>query len=478
MQADDDYKALGAEAARTENACPPLVALLRRTAGGALDLNELREARTAFLAGIDENHAALNKMLSALSPHAMQQCATARNRLQKAFNTLRLAVNGRPNADSVMGAIDRANQAARWLQSRALLALGPTALGNVNLIARVLEDMATGKTPTASLDLLLADELGNIRSALSQSLPGPVTVALRGLRDALEPLVFREANPEPDALNACRERVLSAASALERSAIRDDKSRIEALLTNLRIYGDAGPAAEVVGLLQQDIASLHASMQGAIGPLAPTEVTATLRQLECCDALLLQLQAGEDVAAALIEGLDGLLEMQKNIEVQAERAGRTTCVRCGTENPPQRRTCDKCGAVLPVHVEEARGPAFEALDDGATNDFQMTENIHRMMSAIDAYVLDSATADVILSEILWMEELLARARDVDDEPSAHREVIQWYRAGLNEMSSGLECLKQALYDASPALLEQGRQAILAGAASVQRAQQFLDQQTI
>jgi hypothetical protein len=71
----------------------------------------------------------------------------------------------------------------------------------------------------------------------------------------------------------------------------------------------------------------------------------------------------------------------------AEREGKTPCIRCSHYNPPDRKTCEKCGAVLPVSSEMQTTRTFE-LEEGSEEkpreeEIQMTENIYRLFDAVN-----------------------------------------------------------------------------------------------
>lgn len=458
-----------------ESASPPFIQLLRQAEGGAVNASDLQEARRAFVAGLDETRESLNRLVSALSPEAVARCATARTRAQKAFAALRATAGG-ASADAVTAALEVTNRALNLLHQRALVELGPTSLGGINLIARVLHEVANNKTPLISLDIAISDELANIRHALASNEEGPIAEALHGIRKALEPLVFRAPDLPVQRVLELREALLAAAAWLEQAATRGDKTRIEALLENLRAQGEAGPVADVVPLLQQDLAGIRASLAAASGQ-GGEEAEAMVGLLERCDGLLGELQSGADVAEALTAALEEVLATQQQLERRAEREGTTSCVRCGAANPPQRRNCESCGAILPVAVEETSGQrSFEAWDYGVDGDtsFKMTENVQRMLTAIDNYAQDPATAETLLSEVAWLEDLIHQAEATPLGPDDPAEAAQLYTTGIQEMAVGAAALRQALNDGSPSMLEHARQSIVGGGTSVQRAQELVE----
>jgi tetratricopeptide (TPR) repeat protein len=71
----------------------------------------------------------------------------------------------------------------------------------------------------------------------------------------------------------------------------------------------------------------------------------------------------------------------------AEREGKTPCIRCSHYNPPDRKTCEKCGAVLPVSSELQTSRTFELEESSEgkpqEEDIQMTEHIYRLFDAVN-----------------------------------------------------------------------------------------------
>lgn len=456
-----------------EGASPPLVDLLRRAASGPVDVDQLESTRRKFLEGVDEAESSLRQLMEALPPEAARRCAPPYAAAQKALSALRSAACA--SAPVLQAAISRADQALATARETAVVALGPTALGGVNLICHVLEDLASGRTPVAALDFAIANESASIRAALARRSEGALAEAFRGLRSALQPLIFRHDPCSAERLLEMRVDLAAAARRLE-DAAGAGLSLIEALIRVLRSRGDVGPLSEEIPLLRADLAGLRTSLSASVhGPSSPelgTRSTATIELIEQCDRLLEELLSGKDVAVPLADALAGLLDLQRRVDTLAELEGKTPCVRCGTYNPPDRRACGSCGAILPVQSSAAERSSFDAWDEGApqAQEFEMTENIRRILSAIDAFAEGRSSPDALLAEVEWLESHLENARSLQIDDASVAQAHAAYISGIDEMAAGTAWLREALYEGTAGSLERGRQALLEGATTVQSAQ--------
>lgn len=339
---------------------PPLVQLLRRAGQGAVDARELALARSSFVAQMQETEASLSRLISMLSPTAAARCVDAQARAQRALATLRGAAMRSVQPDVLKDCIARADQAVRALNDIALVALGPSAFGGVNLIAYVLEHLAAGCMVHIPLAAVVSNEINSVRAALAQAADDATAPALTGLLNVLEAL-GRGAGEENAAalLTAWRDALLDAAGALE-LAVRDrGTSRIDALLRALKRYGAAAGSLEDVPALRADLAALYNSLEVARaqgGSHEAHDLAESVSDLLVgCDELLEALEQGQDVTDALTVALEQLKASHQAIERRATVEGTSTCVRCGTRNSADRRRCASCGTILPPLESAAIG---------------------------------------------------------------------------------------------------------------------------
>lgn len=340
---------------------PPLVQLLRR-GSRSIDAEDLREARQVFLSSLNETQNALVRFLTSLDPAVIQQCASARNRTEKAFALLRTAVSKSTSPDAVLQAITRADACQRALRERALVALGPTAISGLNLICRILDRLPSGESHESALDQALSLEVQAARNALSYAQDASVAEALQKMMGVLQSVLSRPGALAEELLPPIKEAIVDAATQLEQAAGAREISRIELFISNLRKYGDAGPQAYLIPRLRRDLAELRQAVDDAIARDGRAEVAQEteplLELLERSDNLLESLHAGNDVAEPLSAALSELVDMQQQMSARAEVEGTTLCVQCGQGNAPERRVCARCGAILLVAVGEGKTVAY------------------------------------------------------------------------------------------------------------------------
>lgn len=73
----------------------------------------------------------------------------------------------------------------------------------------------------------------------------------------------------------------------------------------------------------------------------------------------------------------------------ADREGKTPCVRCGHFNQPERKTCEKCGAILPKAADVSAASTFDlqvgetTLSLDSEDEVTMPENIEMLFNAVN-----------------------------------------------------------------------------------------------
>lgn len=456
---------------------PPLVQLLRRGAREKLDPNELRAARQAYLASLDETQASVNRFLSDLPADVANRCASARTRAIKAFSMLRTAATKSLNADALETAISRTNASLAALRERGLVELGPTAVSGINLICRLISKLIEGQPSTTTIAQAVRLELQGIRDGQARPQENDVAEAMQQLAAALEALLPDADHLPADVLASHRDALVAAATQLEQTVTSRGVSRIEALLTNVQIFGDAGRIPRAIPLVREDLGQLRDAIQNALaqdaGEELRREVEPAIALLERCDALLEQMEAGQGVAEEVVEALTQLMEFQRALTARAEREGTIPCIRCGHNNGAERKVCANCGAMLMISVGSEGNAIFSSVDSGpaaASNDeLHLTDDLRRILAAIERYGDGRMSDDEWRAEITWMDGYLASARArvlKNDEANA------LHAQGVEQMVNGAAALGHALSTRSPSLLEKGRDLILDGATTVMKAERM------
>jgi len=89
----------------------------------------------------------------------------------------------------------------------------------------------------------------------------------------------------------------------------------------------------------------------------------------------------------LKESVEILEKSNKLFQEIAEREGKTPCVRCGHYNPPDRKMCEKCGAILPKAADSGPASTFD-VQVGETSismdmDIPIPENLEVLFNAVN-----------------------------------------------------------------------------------------------
>lgn len=166
-------------------------------------------------------------------------------------------------------------------------------------------------------------------------------------------------------------------------------------------------------------------------------------------------EAARQAGDALVQAVRALGAVQLDLEELATREGRTPCMKCGSYNPGDRSTCERCGAILPAAAVE-RESLLDVQDEG-TRPTRMSETLARLFGACDRFYAGALDPDGFLAEVAWMEGRLQAAKRMGfpDE------------SGLEEFESGLAVLREAGETGEVALLETGRRLVWEGSGRLQ-----------
>lgn len=220
-------------------------------------------------------------------------------------------------------------------------------------------------------------------------------------------------------------------------------------------------------------------------------ITDYYRFLEVRDTLLLKQ------AAAKLE--DATKQIKKCSEVFhgiAEREGKTPCIRCSHYNPPNRKTCEECGAVLPASAETEEARTFELGEqdqdrtEAQEDEIIMTENVYKLFDAVNKVSEGQIPMEEFRETVDWMEGLVMEARKVygpipavnvdamkDDLRDHAKQLIELmdeskelFKEGTDDVLMGLNFFRQYVQQGDKNNLVLGVQVIWQGIGKVQKVQ--------
>ncbi len=153
-------------------------------------------------------------------------------------------------------------------------------------------------------------------------------------------------------------------------------------------------------------------------------------------------------AQALVLAVNCVAQSFRDLERLRAREGRVACVQCGHSNVPDRTRCQECGSPLPATKVEQEGLLDIRIGgDGAAGQTQMTENLARILQACEGYCRGTLEVDAFLREVVWLEDLLARARRLGlGEDEAIRQAVQEFQAALDLLHQGGDHEERGLVD--------------------------------
>lgn len=208
-------------------------------------------------------------------------------------------------------------------------------------------------------------------------------------------------------------------------------------------------------------------------------------------------------ACLKVQELTGQLEeLWKGFEDLAEKEVRVRCIRCGHYSSRERKTCEKCSAILPIPVEEERSGVN--IEEGGVlrpswegREVNMTHHIHTLFEAARQAAEDQISQEEFARTVSWMENLVLEARKFafpppsvtpEGEPGteafqeeeqqllklkgALEAASQEYQEGLQEILTGLSFFQQFLSGGDKGNLQSGMQVIWQGVGKLQKVQEI------
>lgn len=399
----------------------------------------------------------------------------------------------------------------RFLQAREA-ALGPTAMGQINYIVQLGEEMLRGELPPNFLGMLVRKEEQQIQLALL-SADENIGFALKDLKARLGAFADDVDRNGPRAQTAQHlEAIILAANQVTQSQGISQIKKVSEGPTclasvNLVLHGfESWRRGELhPEQLVNPLQSFYQIVPQLIS-LAPS-VAQTGQAILHEEALKLQeiVQNLEEEIMALEESVfadeegdwDGTVAeiialceefatINSAVEKLAEMEGKVPCVSCGHYNPQERSQCEKCLAVLPKAAQERVAQIDVVAQQGGIADstqetagLKMTENFKRLFSSIDEFLEGRVGAKQLLRELQRTEVLAKRVKavklDIADMASGaelkalHRQSTRGFVEALNVLIEG--CQEEDL-----GKVEQGRSALWDGAVALQDLQSRLAQQ--
>lgn len=196
----------------------------------------------------------------------------------------------------------------------------------------------------------------------------------------------------------------------------------------------------------------------------------------------------------LIDATKEIQTVKETFQSIAEREGKTPCIRCSHYNPPDRKTCEKCGAVLPVSAESQTGRTFELEEQDQEKpkdeEIVLTENIYRLFDDVNKVSEGQISIEEFEATVNWMEGLVIDGRkaygplpalNVDNmKPDMKEQALQIkemleeakevFREGTDDLLTGLNFFKQYSQHGDKNNLVTGVQIIWQGVAKLQKVQ--------
>lgn len=189
----------------------------------------------------------------------------------------------------------------------------------------------------------------------------------------------------------------------------------------------------------------------------------------------------------LKEAVDRLNESYKTFMEIAEREGKTLCFKCHHYNERDRRTCEKCGAMLIQQAETSVQSTFAVqvgADEGlpspeSEQQVPLYENIARIFDAVNKVTDGQITLEEFQAEIDWMESMVethanaytsrpvvkadtvpGEQREAFDELSAATEKAeQDFQEAVAQMREGVSQFRQYMEDGEKDHLVEGTRAV-------------------
>lgn len=182
---------------------------------------------------------------------------------------------------------------------------------------------------------------------------------------------------------------------------------LDALKTLEESFNDTKMQFDAIKRSPADSVLVREEMENAVKAIAAYEnaLNDFYRFVEVREAILLAQASSKLEEAVKLMNQSGEAFMSI-----AEREGKVPCIRCSHFNPPERKTCEKCGAVLPVPAESQPARTFEMGEQDEvqqqSEEIVLTENIHRLFDAVNKVSEGQIPVEEFQQVVDWMEEIV------------------------------------------------------------------------
>lgn len=397
----------------------------------------------------------IQRTISGLDSNVRESCAVQIGQLSQAFGLYeagldsikRYLSDGQMNAltwggEQVRRAEIQLNESLSRLRGAALLAMGPTDMPDYNLIHQLYERHKQGEPREGNFAAAIERMGQRAADALAQAQAQPVSDERDILAGAYQ--VHIEAI---DTLRAYvregREELLEKGMQETRSAMTAIRDLLPAIQMKMRCSGPThAPMVNFVVNMASEVAAGtvgFAALQSALdqlkshfedsktrferivrGPIESVlmreetgKIQEILTQQAAAIDLLYRFLRTQDVqllgdgCQRLVEAQQRMEEAQKTFNDIAAREGKTLCIRCSHYNERDRRTCEKCGAVLLQASETAPTSTLNLSDDGSPRTAEeavpVGENVQRIFSAVNQVVEGTIDLEQFSREVDWLE---------------------------------------------------------------------------
>jgi hypothetical protein len=198
----------------------------------------------------------------------------------------------------------------------------------------------------------------------------------------------------------------------------------------------------------------------------------------------------EQAEKYLKESAEILKDSLTFFEELAEREGKTPCVRCGQYNHSDRKTCEKCGAILPKAADAStKSSTFEikmgekSMTLGGEEDETIPENLEKMFIAVNKVAEEEISQEEFESTVEWLRGVMEKHKSAgfapipafnkdsvaEDEKELAASVLEDTKAikalfeeGYRDWEEGLEYFLEFLDTQDKSNLEKGVQVMWEG----------------
>lgn len=326
----------------------------------------------------------------------------------------------------------------------ALVALGPTDIPNLNLLINSLDGARSGKfamdgflnvvNQERLMTLKALDDLeGNPKTSEYEALKRTFDDHLRCMNRLAKAVEERDENAidaemkKADSTFKYLQELIPLASLRSRTN-GPTRSQLANLVISLAYDVSQGAAHqdllhEQVERLKKDILPMAAAVKAA-APVASVMIeqetkraVAALKGYEDAIKGFEQFFKTRDVlhlqgsAFALEAAANELHACWNKLQELADQEGKVACIRCNFYNTPDRRSCGKCGAPLPVLAEKSTATSTFSVESAseatpAAEAPVQSSNLNRIYKAVDDLGSRKISRAEFETELAWFESLI------------------------------------------------------------------------